>query len=218
MSAHASRVLLFPALAAGARRMPPTRKPPNPARGGSNNLGPPAQNNEGPRAAGFGKDGTPARTDDAVDETFPPEPFDADVTGEPTLYDRLGGADALEAAVELFYNKVLEDERVRDFFAETDMDKLRREQFNFMRHVFRAREGADAARRVFSAHAPMILTGGLGAEHFDAIAHNLKATLEELDVADDVVREAVSTVAPLRDVFDREKNESMRADASGEGG
>ena len=66
-----------------------------------------------------------------------------------------------------------------------------------MRHAF-AR--ADAARRVFSAHADMILAGGLGAELFDAVAEHLKATLEELDLAVDVVREAVSTVAPVRDV------------------
>ena len=101
--------------------------------------------------------------------------------------------------MELFYAKNLEDERVRGLFAETDMDTRRREQLDFMRHAF-AREGAEAARRVFSAHADMILAGGLGAEHFDAVAEHLKATLEELDLAVDVVREAVSTVAPVRDV------------------
>ena len=44
------------------------------------------------------------------------------------------------------------------------------------------------------------IAGGLGAEHFDAVAEHLKATLEELDLAVDVVREAVSTVAPVGDV------------------
>lgn len=63
--------------------------------------------------------------------------------------------------MELFHAKNLEDERVRGLFAETDMDTRRREQLNFMRHAF-ARKGADAARRVFSAHADMISPEGSG--------------------------------------------------------
>lgn len=41
-----------------------------------------------------------------------------------TLYDKLGGPDALEAAVDLFYEKVLADERLKHFFEGTNMMRL----------------------------------------------------------------------------------------------
>jgi hypothetical protein len=41
-----------------------------------------------------------------------------------TLYDKLGGPAALEAAVDLFYEKVLADERLKHFFEGTNMMRL----------------------------------------------------------------------------------------------
>ena len=42
-----------------------------------------------------------------------------------SLFERIGGAEAVDAAVELFYSKVLADERVNSFFKKTDMTKQR---------------------------------------------------------------------------------------------
>ena len=41
-----------------------------------------------------------------------------------TLYERLGGAGAVNAAVELFYKKISEDDLVKHFFTQIDMVKL----------------------------------------------------------------------------------------------
>ena len=41
-----------------------------------------------------------------------------------TLYDKLGGPEALEAAVDLFYEKVLDDDRLKGFFEGTNMMRL----------------------------------------------------------------------------------------------
>lgn len=40
-----------------------------------------------------------------------------------SLYDQIGGAPAVEAAVDLFYRKVLTDESISHFFDDTDMDE-----------------------------------------------------------------------------------------------
>ncbi len=40
----------------------------------------------------------------------------------PSLYDRLGGQGAIDAFVPLFYEKVLADDRVNQFFSGIDMD------------------------------------------------------------------------------------------------
>ena len=39
-----------------------------------------------------------------------------------TLYERLGGQAAIDAAVDIFYRKMLADDRVNYFFDNTDMD------------------------------------------------------------------------------------------------
>lgn len=41
-----------------------------------------------------------------------------------TLYNKLGGPDALEAAVDMFYDKVLADDRLKHFFDGTNMMRL----------------------------------------------------------------------------------------------
>ncbi len=45
-----------------------------------------------------------------------------------TLYTRLGGAPAVRAAVDIFYDKMLADERVAGFFKDTNMQEQRAHQ------------------------------------------------------------------------------------------
>jgi len=40
----------------------------------------------------------------------------------PSIYERIGGKAAMDAAVPLFYKKVLADARVKDFFKHTNME------------------------------------------------------------------------------------------------
>jgi truncated hemoglobin YjbI len=40
-----------------------------------------------------------------------------------SLYERLGGAAAVDAAVDLFYTKVLADDRIKHFFDGVDMKR-----------------------------------------------------------------------------------------------
>ena len=53
-----------------------------------------------------------------------------------SLYERIGGAGAVEAAVDLFYRKVLTDPDVSDFFDTTDMDDQRAKQKAFLTMAF----------------------------------------------------------------------------------
>ena len=45
-----------------------------------------------------------------------------------TLFDRLGGQAAIDAFVPLFYEKVLADDRINQFFRGVNMDRLREMQ------------------------------------------------------------------------------------------
>ena len=47
------------------------------------------------------------------------------------LYDRIGGSEAIEAAITAFYERVFEDDRVNHYFDDIDMGRLKRHQQQF---------------------------------------------------------------------------------------
>lgn len=49
-----------------------------------------------------------------------------------SLYERLGGAPAIKSVVDKFYVYMLSDPDVKDFFANTDMNKQRQRQTDFI--------------------------------------------------------------------------------------
>lgn len=85
-----------------------------------------------------------------------------------TLYDRLGGQDAISKVVDVFYEKVLADETVNKFFEETDMEKQRRHQSLFISWALGG-PNQYSGRSMELAHKGMNLTD----EHFGAIATTL---------------------------------------------
>lgn len=115
-----------------------------------------------------------------------------------TLYERIGGEAAVDKAVDVFYEKVLADERIADYFRDIDMVAQARKQKAFLTMVFggpNQYSGADMR----TAHAHL----GLGNLHVDAVIEQLAATLSELGVADSDIAE-VATIA-----------ESVRGDVIG---
>jgi len=53
-----------------------------------------------------------------------------------SLYERLGGAAAVDAAVDLFYTKVLADDRIKHFFEGVDMKRQAGHQKAFLTYAF----------------------------------------------------------------------------------
>jgi hemoglobin len=113
------------------------------------------------------------------------------------LFERLGGMEAIMAAVDIFYEKVLADELLADFFTGIDMDKQIKKQIAFMATAFNGPQEYKG-RDMRAAHRHLVQSKGLNDAHFDAVAMHLKATLEELDVAPDLVDEALGIVASTR--------------------
>ena len=122
---------------------------------------------------------------------------------EPTLYEQLGGKDALDAAVDLFYGKVLSDDRIKHFFDGVDMDKQRGKQKIFLAYVFGGPvkyEGKDMRE----AHKHLVEEKGLGDDHFNAVAENLQTTLEEMNVPKELIDRVIAIAASTReDVLNR---------------
>ena len=53
-----------------------------------------------------------------------------------TLFEKIGGEAAVNAAVDIFYRKVLADDRINEFFADVDMDKQAAKQKAFLTMAF----------------------------------------------------------------------------------
>jgi hemoglobin len=110
-----------------------------------------------------------------------------------SIYDSIGGASAVRAAVDDFYARVLADPQLAPFFTGTDLNRLKAHQRAFIAAAIGGPEifqGRDMA----SAH------GGLGISDadFNAVVEHLVGTLTGLGVPAETIRQIGSALAPLR--------------------
>lgn len=111
-----------------------------------------------------------------------------------TLFERVGGNDAINAAVDIFYDKILADDRINHFFENISMEKQRGKQKAFFMTLFKG-EAENSAEYMRKAHQHLTLTEA----DFSAVAEHLQNTLVELDLADDLVSEITTAAASLQD-------------------
>lgn len=113
-----------------------------------------------------------------------------------SLFEKLGGEAAVDAAVDLFYRKVLADDRINSFFDGVDMANQMAKQKSFLTMAFGGPNnytGADLR----TGHAKMV-DNGLNDGHFDAVVEDLGATLTELGISDELIGEVVNICESVR--------------------
>jgi hemoglobin len=115
-----------------------------------------------------------------------------------TLYEKIGGEKAVDAAVDLFYQKVLADDRIKHFFDGVDMVKQGKMQKNFFTFAFGGPNNY-SGKNMKAAHARLIAEKGLNDSHFDAVLENFASTLKELGVNDELISQAASVAESVRD-------------------
>jgi len=111
-----------------------------------------------------------------------------------TIYEQLGGAAKMDTAVDLFYRKVLSDQRISHFFDSIDMEQQHVKQKAFLTMAFGGPNNYSGAE-MRKAHAHMNLTE----EHYNAVMENLGATLEELNIPSELIAEAAAVAATVKD-------------------
>jgi len=109
-----------------------------------------------------------------------------------TLYEKLGGEKTVDAAVDIFYQKVLADPHINQFLKGVEMVKQGRMQKNFLTFAFGGPHKYDG-RNMLAAHSKLVAKG-LNDSHFNTVASHLVSTLQELDVAQVLIDE-VAVVA-----------------------
>ncbi|MFT6582469.1 MAG: hemoglobin [Alphaproteobacteria bacterium] len=117
------------------------------------------------------------------------------------LFDRIGGDAAVEAAVEaavdIFYGKLMRDAEIKPFFKDTDMDKQSFMMRLFLTGVFGGVKAYNGPS-LRDAHKSLVEEKGLSGVHFDKVASHLSATLDELSVPANIAQEVMTLVASTR--------------------
>lgn len=120
-----------------------------------------------------------------------------------TLFARLGGADAIDAAVGRFYDRLLQDPDLQGFFAGRDMAVQRAHQARFLTWAFGGSAGYQG-RSLRNAHADLVRRHGLDDTQFDAVVAHLADTLRELGIAEELIGEVAEVAESVRaDVLGR---------------
>ncbi|MBC8284685.1 MAG: HAMP domain-containing protein [Nitrospinae bacterium] len=113
-----------------------------------------------------------------------------------SLFERIGGKGAVDAAVDIFYAKVLKDVRILKFFQGVDMTQQRRKQKSFLTFAFGGAPNY-SGKNLREAHKRLV-EKGMNDSHFDAVIENLGATLKELNVPNELIQEAASIAISTR--------------------
>lgn len=119
-----------------------------------------------------------------------------------TLFERLGGQNAVNTAVDIFYRKVLSDDRVNYFFDGVDMEKQIQKQKGFLTMVFGG-PNKYSGKDMREGHRHLVKKG-LNDSHVDIIIEHLGGTLTELGVNETDISEVAAIANSVRDdVLDR---------------
>jgi hemoglobin len=119
-----------------------------------------------------------------------------------SLYDQLGGEAAVNAAVDVFYRKVLVDDRIGRFFDDVDMDRQIGKQKSFLTMAFGG-PVAYTGKDLRAGHTRLVAMG-LNDSHFDAVVELLGQSLTELNVPADLIAQVTAIAKSTRaDILNR---------------
>jgi hemoglobin len=110
-----------------------------------------------------------------------------------TLYERLGGKQAITAVIDDFVTRCAADPRINGKFARTDVARLKA---SLVDQVCEATGGpcTYSGRDMHTTHEGMSVTAG----EFDALVADLVATLDRFSVPEAEKNELIGALAPMR--------------------
>ena len=109
-----------------------------------------------------------------------------------TLYDKVGGHDALEVVVEDFYCRVLDDDQLSSFYAGSDMKRVKAKQVEFLSAILGG-PGSYTGLSIRQAHEGR----GITMHHFAMVAAHLADSLCAAGLHPDTITEILRAVAPV---------------------
>ncbi|WP_227013707.1 group I truncated hemoglobin [Paenibacillus psychroresistens] len=140
--------------------------------------------------------------DDDIEFEFDMDDDDTDVDFEfepekpappPHLFAKFGGPEAIQIVVEKFYNLVLEDEQLRPYFQDIDMNRLAKHQVDFVSFAL-------GGPTFYSGQSLSESHKGLNIkpEHYDLTLNHLAASLLYAGVSAEDTESVMVMFRPLR--------------------
>jgi len=118
-------------------------------------------------------------------------------THNATLYEKLGGAESVSTAVDVFYRKVMRDARINYFFFGVNISEQAEKQKAFLTMAFGGPH-AYTGRDMHRSHAKLVKMG-MTDRHFDIVMEHLEATLVELGVESALVENVLAIAESTRE-------------------
>jgi hemoglobin len=119
-----------------------------------------------------------------------------------SLYEQLGGEPAVDATVDIFYRKILSDDRVSHFFDDIDMDRQIAKQKGFLTMIFGG-PVAYTGKDLRTGHAHLIQRG-LNDSHVDVVIELIRESLREAGAPEHLIAQVAKVADSARaDVLNR---------------
>ena len=116
-----------------------------------------------------------------------------EATESRSLYDVVGGQEALKLAVDRFYVRVTEDPQLAHYFEGQDVPQIKRHQVLLLSQVLGG-PAEYSGRQLGEAHAHLHVTS----PDYDRVVEHLVGTLRDLAVDDSVVSAVEGVVASVK--------------------
>ena len=111
-----------------------------------------------------------------------------------TIYDEIGGAPAVTAVVDAFYDRLVADPDLMSYFADRDMARLKAHQRALVTVALGGTSEQYGGRMMHPAHSGLAITN----EAFDRVLDHLLAVLTDLDVPALTSAKILAILRPLR--------------------
>ncbi|GAB3416638.1 group I truncated hemoglobin [Flindersiella endophytica] len=111
-----------------------------------------------------------------------------------SIFDQIGGPDAVALAVDDFYARVLADPSLTGYFDDAQLDKLKTHQRAFFATALGGPQEY-RGRSMDEAHAGLDITPAA----FDSVVGHLVATLQSLSVPDEIIGQIGAALLPLKE-------------------
>ena len=136
------------------------------------------------------QDATSFHPSEAVLEQLEEAPPETSAGNAPSVYERLGGMEAIASAMDLFYDRVSADPELVGFFPKTNMKIRRKRQTQFLAQILGGPQ-AYKERSMKQAYASFFIEQ----KYFERVADHLVDTLQELQVEQSLIDDIMTQVA-----------------------
>ncbi|GKY99835.1 hypothetical protein MPSEU_000937300 [Mayamaea pseudoterrestris] len=122
-----------------------------------------------------------------------------------SLLERLGGTDAVQAAVKGLMECMTADPELLPFFDNVNLGQMKRHQVAFIKIAFSdsPKDARGLDEHIRKSHARLMQENGLNARHFDRMLSHFQNVLNDLEVAEPVIDEAKLVLGKFRRVFEQ---------------